>query len=124
MKAESIPFSSLPWLVRGDLDGFFGLAVDNLIQFLLILSLSVSLCGLDVPFVLTRVLPGAAVSLVVGNLFYAWQARRLARRERRHDVTALPFGINTVNLFAFVLFVMAPTYQEWAARSGWWFSPA
>ena len=27
------------WFVRGDLDGFFGLAVDNLIQFLLILGL-------------------------------------------------------------------------------------
>jgi len=108
----------LPWFVRGDLDGFFGLAVDNLIQFLLILSLSVSLCGLEAEFVLSRILPGAAVSLVVGNLFYAWQARRLARREGRSDVTALPFGINTISLFAFVLFVMAPTFQEWSARPG------
>jgi len=108
----------LPWFVRGDLDGFFGLAVDNLIQFLLIISLSVSLCGLEAAFVISRILPGAAVSLVVGNLFYAWQARRLARREGRRDVTALPFGINTISLFAFVLFVMAPTFQEWSARPG------
>ena len=106
------------WFVRGDLDGFFGLAVDNLIQFLLILSLCVSLCGMSAGFVASRVLPGAAVSLLVGNLFYAWQARRLARRLGRDDVTALPFGINTVSLFGFVLFVMAPTYQEWAARPG------
>ncbi len=109
---------ALPWFVRGDLDGFFGLAVDNLIQFLLILGLSVSLCGLDAEFVISRILPGAAVSLVVGNLFYAWQARRLARRQGRSDVTALPFGINTISLFAFVLFVMAPTFQEWSARPG------
>jgi len=108
----------LPWFVRGDLDGFFGLAVDNLIQFLLIISLSVSLCGLEAAFVISRILPGAAVSLVVGNLFYAWQARRLARRQGRSDVTALPFGINTISLFAFVLFVMAPTFQEWSARPG------
>src|SRR5262245_61328302 len=106
------------WFVRGDLDGFFGLAVDNLIQFLLILDLSVSLCGLERDFVLSRVLPGAAVSLIVGNLFYAWQARRLAAREGRSDVTALPFGINTVSLFAFVLFVMAPTFNEWSAKPG------
>ncbi|HXI01910.1 MAG TPA: hypothetical protein VNI57_01930, partial [Candidatus Saccharimonadales bacterium] len=107
-----------PWLVRGDLDGFFGLAVDNLIQFLLILGLCVSMCGFTAGFVVSRVLPGAAVSLLVGNLFYAWQARRLARREGRTDVTALPFGINTVSLFAFVLFVMAPTYQDWSSRDG------
>ncbi len=120
MTSEAIPRrpETLPWLVRGDLDGFFGLAVDNLIQFLLILGFSVSLCGLEAGFVISRVLPGAAVSLVVGNLFYAWQARRLARREKRRDVTALPFGINTVSLFAFVLFVMAPTFQEWSARPG------
>jgi len=56
--------------------------------------------------VVGRVLPGAAISLLIGNLFYARQARRLAGREGRADVTALPFGINTVSL-AFVLFVMA-----------------
>lgn len=106
------------WFVRGDLDGFFGLAVDNLIQFLLILDLSVQMCGLDASFVVSRILPGAAVSLIVGNLFYAWQARRLTAREGRTDVTALPFGINTVSLFAFVLFVMAPTFNEWSARPG------
>ena len=106
------------WFVRGDLDGFFGLAVDNLIQFLLILDLSVAVCGLDASFVVGRILPGAAVSLLVGNLFYARQARRLAAREGRDDVTALPFGINTISLFAFVLFVMGPTFQEWSARPG------
>ncbi len=107
-----------PWLVRGDLDGFFGLAIDNLVQFLLILGLCVSMCGMTADLVVGRILTGAAVSLLVGNLFYAWQARRVARREGRADVTALPFGINTVSLFAFILFVMAPTYQEWAARPG------
>lgn len=107
-----------PWFVRGDLDGFFGLAVDNLIQFLLILDLCATMCGLPASFVVSRVLPGAAVSLLIGNLFYAWQARRLAEREGRDDVTALPFGINTVSLFAFVLFVMAPTYNDWSSRPG------
>jgi AGZA family xanthine/uracil permease-like MFS transporter len=39
-----------------------------------------------------RILPGAAVSLIVGNVFYAWQARRLAARTGRADVCALPYG--------------------------------
>ena len=26
----------MPWIVRGDIDGFFGLALDNLVQLLLI----------------------------------------------------------------------------------------
>jgi len=55
-----------------------------------------------------RVLPGAAVSLVVGNVFYAWQAVRLGRSTGRTDVCALPYGINTVSLFAYVFLVMLP----------------
>lgn len=53
--------SPQPLFVAGDIDGFFGLATDNLIQFL-----------------------------------------RLCASTGRNDVTALPYGINTVSLFAFV----------------------
>lgn len=101
-------------VTRGDLDGFFGLMVDNLLQFLVILALCTATCGFSEEFVLARVFPGAALSLLAGNLYYAWLARKIARRTGR-PVTALPYGINTVTLFAFVLFVMAPTYQELAA---------
>ena len=36
-----------PWFVKGDLDGFFGLAVDNLVQVLVIVALCKGLCGFD-----------------------------------------------------------------------------
>ena len=101
--------------VRHDLDGFFGLFVDNLVQLLLIVALCQGLCGMggDQAYLLYgRILPGAAVSILVGNLFYAWQAHRVARREGRSDVTALPYGINTPSLLVYVWFVIAPVYRE------------
>ncbi len=101
-----------PWFVRGDIDGFFGLAIDNLIQFLVIATLCPLIAGIPAEFVYARVLPGAALSILVGNLFYAWQAHRLAIRERRHNVTALPYGINTVSLFAYLIFIMGPVFRE------------
>ena len=101
-----------PWIVRRDIDGFFGLAIDNLIQFLLIAALCPLIAGIPSGFVFSHILPGAAVSVIFGNLFYSWQARRLALRQRRSDVTALPYGINTVSLFAFLIFVMGPVYRE------------
>jgi AGZA family xanthine/uracil permease-like MFS transporter len=94
--------------VQGDIDGFFGLAIDNLIQFLLILALCTQVLGFPLALVLQTVLPGAALSIVVGNFFYAWQSQRLSAATGRDDVTALPYGINTVSLFAFVLLVMLP----------------
>lgn len=96
------------WFVRGDVDGFFGLALDNLIQLLVIGALLRGVLGFDSELILGRVLPGAAISVVLGNLFYAWQAKRLADKSGRDDVTALPYGINTVSLFAFVFLVMLP----------------
>jgi len=102
------PGTPQPLFQAGDLDGFFGLAIDNLIQFLLILGLCAGVLGFPIELLLGRVLPGAALSVIVGNLYYAWEAQRLSAREGRSDVTALPYGINTVSLFAFVFLVMLP----------------
>lgn len=105
------PFS---WLVKEDLDGFFGLALDNFIQFVLIVTLGRTICGFPDELLFGRILPAAAVSLLWGNAFYAWQARRLARQTGRGDVTALPYGINTVSLFAYIFFIIGPIYQQTA----------
>ncbi len=102
----------LPWVVPGDLDGLFGLFLDNVIQLLLITVLCHQVVGIPLAFVWGTILPGAAISIVVGNLFYAWQARRLAYQTGRPDVTALPYGINTVSLFAYVLLVMKPIADQ------------
>jgi AGZA family xanthine/uracil permease-like MFS transporter len=96
------------WMVRGDVDGFFGLALDNLVQFLLIDSLCRGVLGFPAELVYGRILPAAALSLVIGNLYYSWQAVRLGRATGRTDVCALPYGINTVSLFAHVFLVMLP----------------
>jgi len=97
-----------PLFQHGDVDGFFGLAIDNLIQFLLILGLCTGVLGFPIDLLLHTILPAAALSIVIGNFFYAWQAQQLSARTGRNDVTALPYGINTVSLFAFVLLVMLP----------------
>lgn len=102
--------SSFSWWTRGDLDGFFGLFVDNLIQLILITVLCTGLFGMSAELVFGRILPGVAVSLLVGNLFYAWQARRLSLATGQ-PATALPYGVNTVSLFAYVLFVMLPVVK-------------
>ena len=108
------------WFVRGDIDGFFGLALDNLVQVLLIAALcrgEGSPVGFPPDLFDRRVLPAVAVSLLVGNLFYAWQAKRLAARTGRTDVCALPYGINTVSLIAHVFLVMLPAKGD-ALRAG------
>jgi AGZA family xanthine/uracil permease-like MFS transporter len=105
--------SNYPLFVKRDLDGFFGLFIDNLVQLLLIVSLC-DLCGItaDSDLLLQAILPGAALSIFIGNIYYAWQAHRCARRDNRSDVTALPYGINTPSLLVYIFFVMVPTYNK------------
>src|SRR5712675_1634399 len=98
----------MKWFVRGDIDGFFGLALDNLVQLLLIDTLCRFVLGFPPELVYGRVLPGAAISILVGNLFYSYQAKKLADRTGRTDICALPYGINTVSLIAHVFLVMLP----------------
>jgi len=96
------------WWVRGDIDGFFGLALDNLVQLILIDTLCRGVLGFSPELLYGRILPGIAISLLVGNAWYAWQAMQLGRREGRDDVCALPYGINTPSLIAHVFLVMLP----------------
>src|SRR5258706_11749302 len=112
-----------PWFVRKDLDGFFGLMIDNLIQLILIVNLCGGVIHLPASLIFGKILPGAAMWILVGNFFYAWQARQLARGTGRDDITALPYGINTVSLFAYLFFIMLPIYLEtkdpvWAWKVG------
>lgn len=99
------------WFVAGDLDGFFGLFFSGFPDLLLIASLT-PLCGLPQQLVTGRILPAVAFSILFGNLFYAWQAHRLATSSWRNDVTAIPFGINTPTIFAYISLIMLPVYQR------------
>ena len=46
-----------------------------------------------------RYIPGVAVGLLFGNVYYAYMAGRLAYKENRDDVTAQPYGINTTSAY-------------------------
>lgn len=114
----------LPLFVKHDLDGFFGLFIDNLVQLLLIVALCENLCGMrsaeGARLLYQMILPGAAVSILAGNLAYAWQAHWLANKEGRSDVTALPYGINTPSLLVYIFFVMIPVFQKSGSADQAW----
>ena len=51
-------------VVRGDIDGFFGLFVDNLLQLMLIAVLCGKVCGMPSDIIFGKILPGAALSIL------------------------------------------------------------
>jgi AGZA family xanthine/uracil permease-like MFS transporter len=47
-----------------------------------------------------------------GNLYYAYMARKIAFKEQRGDVCAMPYGICTPGAFAFIYVIISPTYYS------------
>src|SRR3546814_19141634 len=80
------------WFVPGDLNGFFGLVVDNLSILGFIAAALVGIFAMPADVVFQRKFPGTALGVLVGKLLYTVMARRLAASTGRDDVTALPLG--------------------------------
>jgi AGZA family xanthine/uracil permease-like MFS transporter len=104
------------WASRGDIDAFFGLMLDNIGCMILMASLLVGAFGLPSEFVLTRMIPGTAVGVMVGDLIYTAMAFRLARKSGRSDVTAMPLGLDTPSTFGSVFLVIGPAFVKATGR--------
>ncbi len=96
------------WATAGDVNGFLGLALDNVTQLVVLSSLLIGIFRFPPDLVLYRMIPGTALGVLVGNLVYTVLALRLMRATGRDDVTAMPFGIDTPTLFAMVFGVLGP----------------
>jgi len=116
------------WWVPGDWNGFFGLFTNVLLNVIVLTTLCLYVVQLPPDTVYGRVLPALGIALPLGNLFYAYLAWQLAKREGRSTVTAMPYGPSVPHMFIVVLVVMLPTYLQtkdpiraWQAGLAWCF---
>jgi AGZA family xanthine/uracil permease-like MFS transporter len=115
------------WVV-GDLNGFFGLFTNVLLNVIVLTGLCLGVVQLPADTVFGRILPALGIALPLGNLFYAYLAWQLSKAERRDDVTAMPYGPSVPHMFIVVFLIMLPTYLTtkdpliaWRAGLAWCF---
>ena len=114
------------WWVPGDWNGFFGLFTNVLLNVIVITGLCLGVVKLPEGIVFGRILPALGVALPIGNLYYAYLAWKLAKREGRGTVTAMPYGPSVPHMFIVVFLIMLPTYLKtkdpllaWQAGLAW-----
>lgn len=98
------------WIVPGDLNGFFGLVVDNLSILGFISAALIGIFQFPAEVVFTRMFPGTALGVLVGNLIYTWMAHRLSARTARDDVTAMPLGLDAPTSIGMAVLVLGPSF--------------
>jgi len=130
MSSASVPIPSItpPLWTRGDLNAFFGLGINMLVNVLVLAGLSAFVVQIPADDVYHTILPALGIELLIGNCFYFYLAKKLAEKEGRNDVTAMPYGPSVPHMFIVTFVVMLPTFiatkdpvKAWEAGLAWAF---
>jgi len=118
----------LPFWTTGDWNALFGFGTNILVNVLVLTGLLRFVLKMPDAVVFGRILPATGLMMFLSTMYYAWLARRLARKTGRTDVCALPSGISVPHMFVVVFVVMLPILhatndpmQAWGAGLAWVF---
>jgi adenine/guanine/hypoxanthine permease len=124
MKAAKSPQLWTP----GDWNALFGLGTNVLVNLLVMTGLLKFVVGLPDELTFGRILPAVGLMLFLGNIYYAWMGWKLAKKEGRADVCALPSGPSVPHMFIVVFVIMLPILGQtgdpvkaWEAGLAWVF---
>ncbi len=95
------------WYALGDLNAFFALVLDNVVNLVILGALLTFGFGMPADFVLTRMIPGTALGVLVGDLAYSWMAIR-----KGGGATAMPLGLDTPSTIGMAVAVIGPVFLQ------------
>ncbi|MBI3394551.1 MAG: hypothetical protein HY042_01820 [Spirochaetia bacterium] len=98
------------WATLGDLNAFFGLMLDNVTNLVFLAGILILTFGFPADIVYTKMFPGTALGVLVGDAIYTWMAFRLAKRTGNRNVTAMPLGLDAPSTIGIAFAVLGPTY--------------
>lgn len=107
MKDTSKSHIKIPLFKSGDINGLIYVFTGNVGSFLMVIA-TLKGFGWSDDLIFKRVIPGICIGLLFSGLYYTFMAIRLARKEGRTDVTALPFGLSTPVTVVYLFSVIGP----------------
>lgn len=111
---------------KSDLDGFFGLFTNNITNILVLAGALLYTVQMPEELVYGRILPAVGLGLMLCSILYFAAGLRLAKREERDTVTAMPSGISVPHMFLMIYMIILPVklttgdpYLAWYAGIAW-----
>src|SRR5512133_11257 len=104
------------WFAVGDINGFFGLMLDNMTVLSFLAGILIAGFGVAAEIVYKRMFPGTAFGVLVGDIIYTWMAFRLAKKTGNPRVTAMPLALDTPSTIGLALAVLGPAFLSLRGR--------
>lgn len=104
------------WVTSGDINGFFGVMVDNLTVMAIMASILIVIFGFPAEIIYTKMFPGTALGVLFGDLVYTYLGYRLARRTGNSEVTAMPLGLDTPSSIGIVFTILGPAFLHYKTQ--------
>ncbi|HEV8534831.1 MAG TPA: regulator, partial [Candidatus Limnocylindria bacterium] len=113
------------WWVAGDWNAFLGLFANIVANMLVAASLLLFVVRIPANIVFGQIMPALGIAVFLGNLYYAYMARRTSIREGRR-ATALPYGPSVGHLFVVTFLIILPVFRStnnatlaWLVGAAW-----
>ena len=84
--------------------------LDNVMNLVILAGILLLVFHFPEDVVYRRMFPGTALGVLFGDLVYTWMAFRLAAREGRDDVTAMPLGLDAPSTIGMAFTVLGPAF--------------
>lgn len=97
---------------KGELEAYFGIFGDVFSKVAAIIGVLYFTEGFPAEIVMGKILPGIGIASIIGSLIYFGEAYVLGKKEHRTDVTALPFGVSSTQVFAWIFLIIIPIYRQ------------
>ncbi|WP_163468271.1 xanthine/uracil/vitamin C permease [Fusobacterium sp. IOR10] len=100
--------SHIPFFKKGDIGGLTYIVTNNVINYLIVIATLSGVLEWPDEIVYGKVIPGMSIGLGLSCLYYVYMAMKLAKKEGRNDITALPSGVSTPAMFVILYGVIMP----------------
>lgn len=100
----------IPWFQKGDVGALTYIITNNIVNYLIVIATLSGVLAWPDELVYGRVIPGMSIGLALSCFYYVFMAVRLAKKEGRSDVTALPSGVSTPAMFVILYGVIMPLH--------------
>ena len=99
------------WFASGDIGAAATIIFDNLAVLTFMALILQFGYQFPVDIIMSHIIPGTVVGILLGNLLCLWLGCRLAKKEQRSDITAMPFGLDAPSAIGFVVCIIGPAYS-------------